>query len=115
RTVVVDEEEGFIVAVVQMRNPDRTTEGATFLEKAVAVARLYGSGRRINNGVLVEVLVSVEGLIPYQEVKIAVIGVGAGDGIHGDDSARGAAILSRRIGSEHPELVDAIRRRQRGW
>jgi len=43
-----------------------------------------------------------------------VIVIGAGDGIHGDHGARGAAILRRRIRREDAELVDAIRRRERG-
>jgi hypothetical protein len=103
------------VAVVQVRYPDRATEGATlrphgypqlddgnrdcsncraaqgrsFLEKAVVVTRLDCPGCRVDDGVFMKVLVGVERLIPYQEVKIAMILVGARDCIHGDDSARG--------------------------
>ena len=53
------------MSVVEVRNPDRSAEGATFLEKAVAVARLDSPGRRVDDCVLVELLVGVERLIPY--------------------------------------------------
>ena len=61
--VVVDEEEGFVVAVVEVRNPDRAAEGTAFLEEAVAVARRDRPCRRID-GVFMEVLVGVERLVP---------------------------------------------------
>jgi len=44
------------MSVVKMRYPDRSAEGAAFLEEAVAVARRDRPGCRID-GVFMEVLV----------------------------------------------------------
>ena len=60
-TVVVDEEEGLVMSVVKVRDADRSTERAAFLEAAVAVAGMTTDV--VVYGVFVEVLVGVERLI----------------------------------------------------
>src|SRR5260370_20455024 len=84
RAVVVEEEEGLLMAVVDVRNPDRASDRPPFLKEAVAIAR---DDLASDEGELIEIFVGVESLIAHQKVKTAMIGIRAGHGIHRDHGA----------------------------
>ena len=112
-TIVVDEEEGLVFAVVEVRECgwDRQIEPPSW-KKRSRLRGVTAPGDGVE-GVLVEVLVGVEGLVPKQEVDgCRDRRIRARDGVDRDDCARGASILCRCVGRNGAEGVNAVWRGQ---
>jgi hypothetical protein len=65
--IEVDEEEGFVTTVVEMRDADWAAEGSTCLKETVSAAWGDGAGRSVD-GFLVKVGVGVKGFVFQKEV-----------------------------------------------
>ena len=107
-----EEEEGLVAAVVEVRNPDRATEGAAVVLLVVGRCAVAGVGSVDGAVAIVEPGVGIEGGVAIDEEAGAMKEVGAGLGGVALDAAAGAAVLGGDAADEHLELAGGFNRWQ---